>query len=241
MQFEDTTTVDTPEGVQLELTLAGLGTRMTAQLTDWLIKGVASLLLLLIVGRFDLASVVVLVSLTLVLFFGYELLFEVIWSGRTPGKRASGIRVVKSDGSPVTFTAVLVRSLLRVVDFLPTFYGVGAILVFTTRKNQRLGDLAAGTVVVREPKKSSSPVTTLLEDVSVPPGFDATRVTQEQLALARSFLLRRQSLGLDVRERLAGQIADELRAVVMDPSGGLADIRLIEVVVAAKSGVDRPS
>lgn len=240
MKFEDTTKVDSPEGVQLELTLAGLGTRMIAQMLDWLIKlGVAlGLLLLLMPSR--LGSTLLLVSVTLVSFFGYELFFETIWSGRTPGKRASRVRVVMADGSPVTFTAALVRSLLRIVDFLPTLYGLGAILVFVTSKNQRLGDLAAGTIVVREPKAVEAGLTTMLDHVSVPAGFDATAITQEQLAVARSYLLRRSTLSPDVADRLAKQIATDLRTVVMDPTGELADQRLIEVIVAAKSGVNRP-
>lgn len=240
MKFEDTTKVDSPEGVQLELTLAGLGTRMIAQMLDWLIKlGVAlGLLLLLMPSR--LGSTLLLVSVTLVSFFGYELFFETIWSGRTPGKRASRVRVVMADGSPVTFTAALVRSLLRIVDFLPTLYGLGAIMVFVTSKNQRLGDLAAGTIVVREPKAVEAGLTTMLDHVSVPAGFDATAITQEQLAVARSYLLRRSTLSPDVADRLAKQIATDLRTVVMDPTGELADQRLIEVIVAAKSGVNRP-
>lgn len=240
MKFEDTTKVDSPEGVQLELTLAGLGTRMIAQMLDWLIKLGVGLGLLLLLEPSRLGSTVLLVSLTLVSFFGYELFFETIWSGRTPGKRASRVRVVMADGSPVTFTAALVRSLLRIVDFLPTLYGLGAILVFVTSKNQRLGDLAAGTIVVREPKAVEAGLTTMLDHVSVPAGFDATAITQEQLAVARSYLLRRSTLSPDVADRLASQIATDLRTVVMDPTGELADQRLIEVIVAAKSGVNRP-
>lgn len=240
MKFEDTTKVDSPEGVQLELTLAGLGTRMIAQMLDWLIKLGVGLGLLLLLEPSRLGSTLLLVSLTLVSFFGYELFFETIWSGRTPGKRASRVRVVMADGSPVTFTAALVRSLLRMVDFLPTLYGLGAILVFVTSKNQRLGDLAAGTIVVREPKVVEVGLTTMLDHVSVPAGFDATAITQEQLAVARSYLLRRSTLSPDVADRLAKQIATDLRTVVMDPTGELADQRLIEVIVAAKSGVNRP-
>jgi len=240
MKFEDTTKVDSPEGVQLELTLAGLGTRMIAQMLDWLIKLGVGLGLLLLLEPSRLGSTLLLVSLTLVSFFGYELFFETIWSGRTPGKRASRVRVVMADGSPVTFTAALVRSLLRIVDFLPTLYGLGAILVFVTSKNQRLGDLAAGTIVVREPKAVEAGLTTMLDHVSVPAGFDATAITQEQLAVARSYLLRRSTLSPEVADRLAKQIATDLRTVVMDPTGELADQRLIEVIVAAKSGVNRP-
>ena len=219
MQFEDTTRIDTPEGVELALTLAGLGSRIVAQLTDGLIKGGSSLLLVLVLGTDSVATSVAIAAITLLMFFGYETVFEILWSGRTPGKRSAGIRVVMADGSPVTFMAAVVRGLLRIVDFLPGLYGVGAVLVFSTKKNQRLGDMAAGTIVIRERKVDQWRVTVALDNVSIPPGFDATGVKQEQLALARSYLLRRSSLTLDVRNRLAAQIAAELRPVVMDPTG----------------------
>ncbi len=235
MELEDTTHVNTPEGVLLELTLAGLGTRMTAQIVDGLIKGGILLGALLIVGFAEITPLLLL-TLIPILFFGYELVFEAIWSGRTPGKRSSGIRVVRSDGGPITFTASVVRNLLRIVDQLPVGYGVGAVLVFTTNKNQRLGDLAAGTVVVRERKLDESPLRSGLDHVVVPAGFDATAVSQEQLALARSFQLRKSSLGHEPRRRIAGQIAAELRKSTVDPADTLTDEQLIEVVITVKSG-----
>lgn len=235
MELEDTTHVNTPEGVLLELTLAGLGTRMTAQLVDGLIKGAILLGVLLVIG-FAQVTPVLLFTMIPILFFGYELAFEAMWSGRTPGKRSSGIRVLRADGGPINFTSAVVRNLLRIVDQLPIGYGVGAVLVFTTKKNQRLGDLAAGTVVVRERKLDASPLRAGLDHVVVPAGFDATAVSQEQLALARSFQLRKSSLGHEPRGRIARQVAAELRKTTVDPASTLSDEQLIEVVIAVKSG-----
>ena len=89
------------------------------------------------------------------LLFVYPLAFELAAGGRTPGKRWSSLRVVCDNGSPVTFRASALRNLLRLVDMLPGLYLVGAIAIFATRSNQRLGDLAAGTIVVREPRAAA--------------------------------------------------------------------------------------
>ena len=83
-------------------------------------------------------------------FFGYDVLFEVRSRGRTLGKRWTGLRVVRTGGQPVTFVPSCVRNVMRLVDILPAFYGIGMLSIFVTGRNQRLGDLAAGTLVVRE-------------------------------------------------------------------------------------------
>ena len=84
------------------------------------------------------------------LIWGYHIFFEFLWNGQTPGKRVAGIRVLTTRGEPVTFVHVLVRNLLRIVDFLPSSYMLGAVCILVTRRSQRLGDLAAGTIVVHE-------------------------------------------------------------------------------------------
>ena len=237
MQFQEFANIDTPEGVQLELTLAGLGTRMIAQFVDSLVKAGVALVLLLVIGT--QVSFIFWVTMLPVLFFGYEIVFETLWAGRTPGKRLSHIRVVRADGSAITFTNAIVRNLMRLVDILPGTYGVGAVLVFTTKNHQRLGDLAAGTIVVREPLKVEHLPAVRLDRVQVPPGFDATMVTQDQVGLARSFLIRRASLDPGHRQRLALQIAQQLKRSIVDPSGSLSGERLVEVVVAVKTASGR--
>ena len=101
-------------------------------------------------GSGDTALVVLYLIGVFVVFLGYYPLFEGFWNGRTPGKRAQGLRVVLTDGQPVTVGPVLVRNLVRIVDFLPAYYMIGAITMILSRRSQRLGDLAAGTIVVRE-------------------------------------------------------------------------------------------
>src|SRR5207245_10651733 len=84
------------------------------------------------------------------IFWGYFIVSEAVWSGQTLGKRALRLRAVDARGGPITVSQALIRNLVRIVDFLPSYYLVGAIAIFVTHRNQRLGDLAAGTVVVRE-------------------------------------------------------------------------------------------
>jgi hypothetical protein len=97
------------------------------------------------------AWAVALVGLVALLFYwGYYIFFEMVWNGKSPGKKALKLRVIRVDGTPITISESLVRNLVRLVDFLPVYYGVGAIAAFINPQTRRLGDLAAGTLVVRE-------------------------------------------------------------------------------------------
>jgi uncharacterized RDD family membrane protein YckC len=236
MFFDDTTHIDTPEGVHLELTLAGLGSRITAQLLDGLIKAVVVLFVLVALANSEL-GVALSITVAAVIVLGFEIIFEMLWVGQTPGKRAMKLRVVMTDGGSVTFAPVVVRNLLRLIDFLPGAYAVGAVLAFTTKKAQRLGDLVAGTIVVRERKPRPAPIGLRgLDRVTVPPGFDATAVTSDQVVLCRNFLARRTTLEYATRLRMAQAIEAQLAQSVVDPTGELVGEGLIEVVLAVKTG-----
>ena len=157
MFYEDRISVATPEGVTLEVTLAGAGSRFAAGLIDQLLRTAVLLALVVLVGlladRADTPGGILLALLFVALFlvqFVYDVLFETLAAGRTPGKRWTGLRVVKVGGGPVGFVASALRNILRIVDALPGFYLVGILCVLFTRNNQRLGDLAASTLVVRE-------------------------------------------------------------------------------------------
>src|SRR6266850_1095393 len=153
--------IETPEHVVLEIELAGPGSRIAAALCDAVI--VVAILLFLFMGSSALSAsaggqgrwgtlVAVLVALVVFLVvWGYFLLFEALNDGRTPGKRLMGIRVVMDTGLRLTFTAAAVRNLVRIVDMQPLFtYQVGLGFVLFHRQNKRLGDIVAGTVVVRD-------------------------------------------------------------------------------------------
>src|SRR5215510_11634669 len=85
-----------------------------------------------------------------VLFWGYYIFFEMLWNGQTPGKRWVGLRVIRTDGTPITLSESFIRNLTRLVDFLPAAYGIGIISMFLDKQSRRLGDLAAGTLVVHD-------------------------------------------------------------------------------------------
>ena len=140
--------VATPEGSELELHLAGVAVRTRAWLYDFLIRlagWVALGMVASFAGRIGMG--VLLVGGFLLEWF-YPILFEVYLGGQTPGKRACRIAVVCADGRPVGWNAAFIRNTVRFADFLPFFYGVGLVSCLLDAESRRLGDLAAGTVVV---------------------------------------------------------------------------------------------
>ncbi len=149
--------IDTPENIFIDAEIAGFGTRCMAALLDYTI-----LIVGLIVVTFAFTRAVpttaqhgtgwlaALVLLQFIIITFYHLVFELMWNGQTPGKRRTHIRVVMTNGLPLTTSAALIRNLVRLFDFFPICYGVGLLVLFFTRHTQRLGDLAAKTVVIRE-------------------------------------------------------------------------------------------
>jgi uncharacterized RDD family membrane protein YckC len=248
MQYEDRITIQTPEGVDLELTLAGVGSRFVAAFVDALIRLALFLALALATGlgrdlfggfgsEISAMSIVVLSISGFLLMFGYDIFFEVLSSGRTPGKRWSGLRVVRVGGRPVGFVASAVRNIVRIVDFLPIFYGVGMVAVAVNRNNQRLGDMAAGTLVVREvraeERRPAPPESPAARDELA--AWDVSAVTADELAAVRRFLQRRTELPGDARERIAGQLSAALRPKVAGPVENHPPEAFLERLAAAKA------
>ncbi len=143
--------VETPEGVELELRTAGPLPRMLAWLIDTVIRGVAYLFLAAVFGLLGKTGMGILLIAVFVLEWFYPVVFEVWFGGATPGKRALGLQVLHDDGTPVALPASVVRNLLRFVDFLPFLYAFGFVCTLLDPRFRRLGDLAAGTVVVYAP------------------------------------------------------------------------------------------
>jgi uncharacterized RDD family membrane protein YckC len=146
--LDTTRRVATPEGIELTLRLAGPVPRALAWTIDFLLRAALVLLVSMIALYFGAAGW----GLVLIAAFVVEWLlpaaFEARWGGQTPGKRLLGIAVLNDDGTPLRWPAALTRNLLRAADFLPVFYGVGLLAMLANRDFKRLGDLAAGTVVV---------------------------------------------------------------------------------------------
>ena len=221
----------TPEAVTIAVDVAGLGSRMIAWLIDSLIQLAVVLPIVLGVGAGNLAEGPELVVISLVIFlivWGYYPIFEVLWQGRTPGKRAQRIRVIRTDGQPANGAAILVRNLIRILDvILLPFLAVISMLV--TSRAQRLGDLAAGTMVVREPR-FSEPEAVRLPNRADLPVVDATGLSEREYDVIRSFLARRSSLDPTARWRLAAQLASSVRGRVGSLPDGVPDEAMLEAV-----------
>ena len=234
MSSADQYTLETPENIEVEFEPAGLGSRFCAMLIDSLLLGVAVLVLglvLMIIGvgldafvpgqsesyrasQWLIAAVVAIV--VFLLYDGYFILFELLMRGQTPGKKALKIRVMRDDGTPVTANEVLVRNILRAVDFLPFGYALGAAVMFPSPLSKRLGDLAAGTIVVKEgqldyrahadEKRGSLPATLGVLDAA------NSELTMEERRVLTGFLRRRAELLPKARQELAERLARPLHA-----------------------------
>lgn len=241
MVFEDRLTIDTPEGVPLELTLAGVGSRCTAALIDYVFQTlilVALGILLAVLGLdpfsgATFASAIWILWIFLV-FWGYDIAFEVLNSGRTPGKRMNGLRVVRESGAPINFTTSTVRNVLRIIDILPSFYLVGISAILTTSRNQRVGDLVAGTLVVRERKVL--PAETRISPSIQVPAWDTSAIGADELDAVVAFLARRRDLPSGARMQLASELAGRLRPKVGGAAEADGDEMFLERLVAAKRG-----
>lgn len=246
MAAPDKLTIDTPEQIPLEFTLATLGSRFLALVIDTLLQlgtllAVVALLaiLRLLIGPFNgalgtpgdplstwLQAFFVLTWFAI--YYLYFVFFEVRWGGQTPGKRVVGLRTIHASGRPATAYETILRNLIRVIDQLPVIYAVGMVSVFLTERSQRLGDLAAGTVVVHERPAEAFPQ--FEPTPAAVPRFNAARLTAAEIALVETFLRRREEL-VGVRQLRAGQIADRIRAR-LDLPPGPDDEALLEQVVA---------
>jgi len=210
--------IETPENVELQRRLAGIGTRFIAGLVDHiLIAGVYLVLFLFTwlaasvdlieefrVFKFWLYAAVVLAAF--LIYWGYFVFFEMATNGQSPGKRSQKIRVVKEGGGSIGFVDVAVRNLLRAVDAM-AFYGVGGISMFMSRKVQRLGDLAAGTVVVSEmisdyAARTDKKHKTDWEHEASAQELRATGLSPEDFGILNNYWQRRNELTREAREKL---------------------------------------
>jgi uncharacterized RDD family membrane protein YckC len=246
VEYEDVMTIQTPEGVDLMLTLAGVGSRFASAIVDYLIQAALLVALaLLLFGGVSLGGgdsgagllVALYFIVSFLVFVGYDITFEVLNSGQTPGKRMNGLRVVRTEGQPVNFITSAIRNVLRVVDWLPFSYAAGAVSILVTSHNQRLGDLAAGTIVVRARKPARTPIVAATSTAVLPAdlaAWDTTAITAEELAAVRSFLERRNDLELGVRNALAATLASGLRGKVAGAPPEYSGERFLEALVVAK-------
>jgi uncharacterized RDD family membrane protein YckC len=271
VELRDQLSIETPELVSIDLSLAGIGSRCLAVLIDYLIQGMTVwigflLFALIFSGSAGSASphvnastaykwgLAIGIAIPFLLHWGYFTLFEAFWNGQTPGKRLMKLRVIQQSGRALGLFESMGRNLIRFIDMLPVFYFVGALCVFVNRRQQRLGDMAAGTLVVH-----STPIDTPfvpaggrtftaasferpVEEAPSPSSsglqLDAvSRLDHEDLQMIDNFLARRLDLPLDVRARLAQKLAHRMASkMLQEPSAGSDETFLESLAVALRQG-----
>jgi uncharacterized RDD family membrane protein YckC len=231
--FKETLTIQTPESVGFQYVLAGVGSRATAFLLDTAIRFVALLsifILVTLIGallpKLDVGGIISGISKNSIIALGvlgyglvdlgYFLFFEAVWSGQTPGKRHQRLRVIRSNGQPIGWLESGIRNILRAVDLLAGFYPLGLIVIFLSRNNQRIGDYAAGTVVVVEEETPSFYDTSPSRDINAlaHPEIEnyISLVDRSQYRVLKSFLQRRKGMDDRHKHELARMLVLQLLA-----------------------------
>jgi uncharacterized RDD family membrane protein YckC len=243
--------IDTPENVIFGYEVAGLGSRFLAALIDHVVivmgQIVVYMLFFVIVLMSDLDAVAdqpnvigwiigILLFVSFLLLWGYYIVFEMLWNGQSPGKRLLKLRVIRVDGTPISLVESLIRNLVRLSDFLPTTYGLGFIAMFINSQSRRLGDLAAGTLVVFDQSevtleslrsRPSGQPASAVPSVEAPPiDLPIERLTERDISLVEEYLRRRKELAN--RAQMGQQIAETLHKRMALPYQPMGVIKLEE-------------
>jgi uncharacterized RDD family membrane protein YckC len=238
----DQLSIETPELVDIAMPVAGIGSRFVALLVDYLIWLAVAILVAIVIAVVDPSlshfskvgekwAVALFIFVPFLVYWGYFTLFEAFWHGQTPGKRVAKIRVIQRTGRGIGLFESMTRNFLRIVDQVPGVYMVGAVSIFLTKQHQRLGDLAAGTIVVheRERLEESNAASThrsftagLFDQQAIAPAPRAAalelptvplqRLGVADLEVLEGFFARRLDFTLETRATLAQRIAASLYA-----------------------------
>lgn len=227
--------IQTPESVDLEFTLAGIGNRVSALIFDYLVLGLIQLGLVLVwvIGALFLADVInnllgtservqqwliaILLLVTFAVYVGYFVWFEVFWQGQTPGKRRVQIRVIRDDGRPCGLQQSTLRALLRPVDDL---LFIGAFLIALTSREKRLGDWVAGTLVIQEDRGITDANFTISESAKLLKNqlierANLSALLPDDFAIVREYLQRRTQITIEARAKIGRQLASQVKQVII--------------------------
>ena len=251
MRFFNRVTLQTPESVELEFTLAGIGNRALALLIDYIALGITLIVFWIAWGIFTamlqdtfgdrkevglwLFAIALLISFFI--YMGYFVFFEVLWQGQTPGKRYTKIRVIRDDGRRVSIQQATLRALLRPVD--DTLF-IGAFLIALGRREKRLGDMAAGTLVIQEEytiAATNFPTSENAQKLAneLPQMANLSLLLPDDFAAIREYLQRRQIMAPKARTDLSLQMARQVRKIIdleNLPEGLTPDVFLEAVYIA---------
>jgi uncharacterized RDD family membrane protein YckC len=233
MEWTDNVQIETPEQIDVSLEIAGAGSRFVARVYDWVVK--YAILLLVVLGcilfyqvglnSLGQAAAILIIgvvgAIAFAFWMGYEIYYEVHRNGQTPGKKIAGIRVIREGGAPVDFTSSCIRNLLALVDALPAFYLLGGLLMLLNARGQRLGDMAAGTLVIRERSggllpKATEEINQFASDNVVFTANQLAACTANERNILRSFFQRYRQMEVRPRLQLALRLAGEFQRK-MDP------------------------
>jgi uncharacterized RDD family membrane protein YckC len=267
--YADQLNIETPEQVDLRFPVAGIGSRFVAVLVDHLIQIVSYLVFWFIMvliaagsalshvekstAELDTAGKWVIAAFVFINFcvlLGYFALFEAFWHGQTPGKYLMKLRVIKDSGRQITFFEALARNLLRIIDWLPAFYFAGVITMLCNRKNKRLGDLAAGTLVVHEIRADDRSSDAFLSGEnffakqgpgpeSAAPDDAIARLGPDDLHVMETFFARALDLDMQTRAAMAARIASRMAAKMKTPVPEGNPERMLEGLAKAMRGTGR--
>jgi uncharacterized RDD family membrane protein YckC len=251
MESDDFLNIQTPENVVFGYEVAGIGSRFLAAIVDTTLIFIAEFILFFVLalgfrGMDEISPWIAAVSglLAFAILWGYYIFFELAWNGQTPGKHWAKVRVIRTDGMPITLAESVIRNLVRIVDFLPASYGVGVVTMFINEQSRRLGDLAAGTVVVREQtavtlEALSKPAMIHLHGFRAPTAEESAawpleRLTERDVEMAEDFLRRRDDLPdpYPLAHRILQLLYERMDLPPTTPQGS-ADIKTVAAIVMA--------
>jgi uncharacterized RDD family membrane protein YckC len=255
MSKANTLLIRTPEGIVFSQLLAGPVTRFLAWGVDLICIAAISSILGVAVAFMGVVSLDLAQAATLLLYFtvslGYGIALEWLWRGQTVGKRMLRLRVVDAQGLHLHFSQIVIRNLLRAVDMLPGPYLVGGLACLLSRRAQRLGDIAANTLVVRNPKLAEPDLDQLLagkyNSLRDSPHLAARlrqRVSPQEASVAMQSILRRDQLDPQARVELFAQIAEHFRSKAEFPPEaveGITDEQYVRNVVDLLYRTSRPA
>lgn len=251
MHFFNRVTLQTPESVEIEFTLAGIGNRALALLIDYIALGLSIVVFWIVWGFFTVGMVdafpnqpdiflwlfAIALLINFFIYVGYFVLFEVIWQGQTPGKRWAKIRVIRDDGRRVGIQQATLRALLRPVDDI---IFIGAFMIILNRREKRLGDLVAGTLVVQEEFQVVAANFSISEPAKqfaqkLPEMANLSQLLPDDFATIREYLRRRHAMSPTAKSDLSSQLTRQVRSIIDSPplpSGVTPDVFLEAVYLA---------
>ncbi|HEX5275024.1 MAG TPA: RDD family protein [Candidatus Rubrimentiphilum sp.] len=238
--MDRTLEVRTPESIAFSYELAGLGSRFLAVSVDVTIQTLVMIGILwglIYAGTHGAAArhvseptkietnlaIAFIAAIIFIVYFGYFILFEAFWNGQTPGKKLMGLRVVRDGGYPADFGSIAIRNLIRVGEFVAGLYAISAVAALMSPENKRLGDMAAGTIVVRDARAAK------LADLMEEPAETAhpLMLSPQERALIDQFVARREGMAPNNRAIMASQIGARVRPRVSRDLQQLDDEELL--------------